>query len=113
MSVVESGVVDGIGLAENETMKMLITDHLDWQDEYKHLLILQEKINAYIGFCESGQYKEIYTDTPIEHIIFEIHFMFEPTQNTYRFLEQIPGRINDLDLSIECHTEEEVDKEDR
>ena len=55
MSVVESGAVDGIGLAENETMKMLITDHLDWQDEYKHLLILQEKINAYIGFCESGQ----------------------------------------------------------
>ena len=34
MSVVESGAVDGIGLAENETMKMLITDHLDWQDEY-------------------------------------------------------------------------------
>ena len=54
MSVVESGAVDGIGLAENETMKMLITDHLDWQDEYKHLLILQEKINAYIGFCESA-----------------------------------------------------------
>lgn len=56
MSVVESGVVDGIGLADNETMKMLITDHLDWQDEYQHLLMLQEKINSYIGFCESGQY---------------------------------------------------------
>ena len=52
-------------------------------------------------------------DVTAKHIIFEIHFMFEPTQNTYRFLEQIPGRINDLDLSIECHTEEEVDKEDR
>ena len=113
MSVVENGAVDGIGLAENETMKMLITDHLDWQDEYKHLLILQEKINAYIGFCESGQYKEIYTDTPINHIIFEIHFMFEPTQNTYRFLEQIPGRINELDLSIECHITEESENEDR
>lgn len=112
MSVVESGAVDGIGLAENETMKMLITDHLDWQDEYKHLLILQEKINAYIGFCESGQYKEIYTDTSIKHIIFEIHFMFEPTQNTYRFLEQIPNRINELDLSIECHITEESENED-
>ena len=91
MSVVESGAVDGIGLAENETMKMLITDHLDWQDEYKHLLILQEKINAYI----------------------HLHFMFEPTQNTYRFLEQIPGRINELDLSIECHITEESENEDR
>ena len=74
MSVVESGVVDGIGLADNETMKMLITDHLDWQDEYQHLLMLQEKINSYIGFCESGQYQDVYADTSIKHIIFEIHF---------------------------------------
>lgn len=107
MSVVESGAVDGIGLAENETIKMLITDHLGWQDEYKHLLILQEKINAYIGFCESEQYKEIYTGVEIRHIIFEIHFLFEPTQNTYDFLKQIPSRINGLDLSIECHVTED------
>ena len=111
MSVVESEVVDGIGLSENETMKMLITDHLEWQDEYEHLSILQEKINAYIGFCESGQYKEVYTDTEVRHVIFEIHFLFEPTQNTYNFLKQIPGRINELDLAIECHiTEVESDQ---
>ena len=111
MSVVESGVVDGIGLSENETMKMLITDHLEWQDEYEHLLILQEKINVYIGFCESGQYKEVYTDIKVRHVIFEIHFLFEPTQNVYNFLKQIPGRINELDLAIECHiTEVESDQ---
>lgn len=102
MSVVENSVVDGIGLADNGKMKMLITDHLDWLDEYKHLLILQEKINAYIGFCENGQYKDIYVDDEIKHVVFEIHFLYEPTQNVYKFLKQIPNRINNLDVSIEC-----------
>ena len=59
------------------------------------------------------QYQDVYADTSIKNIIFEIHFMFEPTQNTYRFLEQIPGRINELDLSIECHITEESENEDR
>lgn len=107
MSVVESSVVDGMGLADNGKMKMLITDHLDWDEEYEHLLILQEKINAYIGFCESGQYKDIYANEEIRHIVFEIHFLFEPTQNVYKFLEQIPGQINGLEVSIECHGPEE------
>lgn len=103
MSVVESSIVDGMGLADNGKMKMLITDHLDWDEEYEHLLILQEKINAYIGFCESGQYKDIYANEEIRHIVFEIHFLFEPTQNAYKFLEQIPKQINGLEVSIECH----------
>ena len=57
MSVVESGVVDGIGLADNETMKMLITDHLDWQDEYQHLLMLQEKSILILDSVRAGNIK--------------------------------------------------------
>lgn len=107
MSVVEKDVVDGMGLAGNGKMKMLITDHLDWVDEYNHLLMLQEKINAYIGFCEGGQYKDIYADDEIKHVVFEIHFLYPPTNNAYNFLKQIPNRINNLDVSIECCVTEE------
>ena len=57
MSVVESGVVDGIGLSENETMKMLITDHLEWQDEYEHLLILQERLMHILVFAKVDNIK--------------------------------------------------------
>src|SRR5262249_18606134 len=36
---------------------LTITDHLDWKkkDEGEHLLLLQEKINTYLHFIESGQ----------------------------------------------------------
>jgi len=43
-------------------LRLLITDHLEWSDEVNHLLVLQEKINAYIGFCENHQYNQVYTN---------------------------------------------------
>lgn len=51
MSVVDNKTVDGIALTSDKNgIILLITDHLDWNDEYQHLMILQEKINAYIFF---------------------------------------------------------------
>ena len=36
-----------------------MTDHLDWKDPQAHLLLIQEKLNAYIAFVESGQIYEM------------------------------------------------------
>ena len=42
MSVVDSMVIDGIALTEDKNgIVLLITDHLDWSEEYQHLMILQ------------------------------------------------------------------------
>ncbi len=32
-----------------------ISDHLDWTQEAEHLVLLQEKVNAYLRFIESGE----------------------------------------------------------
>lgn len=113
MSVAEKDIVDGIALDEGRGIRMLITDHIDWTQEYNHLLILQEKINSYIMFCENGQYKDLYKDNVIEYVVIEIHFLYEPTENVYIFLNQIPEIINGLNLSIECSISEEEPDEDR
>ena len=75
MSVVDKDIVDGIALSENKVIKLLLTDHLDWEEEYEHLLMLQDKINSYLAFCESGQYKEVYKNCEAECVVFEIHFL--------------------------------------
>lgn len=110
MSVTETNIVDGIALSDERTFKMLITDHLNWCDEYKHLMILQEKINSYIAFCEGKQYQEIYKNNLFEHVIFEIHFLHEPTNNTLLFLKQIPSQISELTVSVECYISEAENK---
>ena len=58
MSVLDSGTIDGMATDENgKALILLISDHLDWKNEYDHLLRLQEKINSYITFCEEHQWR--------------------------------------------------------
>lgn len=106
MSVVDKDRVDGIALTEDKVIKLLITDHLGWEKEYEHLLVLQEKINSYLAFCESGQYKEIYPGCEVKNAIFEIHFLHEPTQNAYKFLGQLPAKAGELSAAVECAVSE-------
>ena len=56
MSIVDNKTVDGIALTDdNNGIILLIADHMDWRDEYQHLVMLQEKINVYITFLEQKQ----------------------------------------------------------
>lgn len=77
MSIVDENKVDGIGISKDgEKLMLLITDHLDWTNEYEHLTLLQSKINAYISFLESEQYKEIYPGKQFTSYCIEIHFKY-------------------------------------
>ena len=58
MSVVDNKTVDGVALTDDKKgIILLITDHLEWKDEYQHLIMLQAKINAYISFLEEKQWE--------------------------------------------------------
>lgn len=39
---------------DTNAVKLVIADHWTWEDVGAHSLQLQEKINAYIGYVESG-----------------------------------------------------------
>ena len=44
MSIAELNIVDAIGVDKKENaLRMMISDHLDWEDKNIHLEILQEK----------------------------------------------------------------------
>lgn len=44
MSVLDRKIVDGMALdKKGKGIRLFIADHLDWSDEYNHLLVLQEK----------------------------------------------------------------------
>ena len=60
MTITQTSVVDFIGVEEeHESVYLAIADHLEWSpEEPEHLLALQDKINTYIQFIESGQVYE-------------------------------------------------------
>ena len=56
MTVAQTGVVDWLGV-EKETghISLTVVDDLEWVDEHNHLALLQEKLNTYLAFIESGE----------------------------------------------------------
>jgi hypothetical protein len=59
----DPGVVDAIGLEPATGFIVLaIADGFDWTDEEAHLRALQDKLNAYFAFIQTGELKEAYPD---------------------------------------------------
>lgn len=51
MSVLDEKVIDSMAITNDKGgIILLISDHLDWENEYQHLKMLQDKINAYFPF---------------------------------------------------------------
>jgi hypothetical protein len=59
MSILESNKIDMIGIPTLHPYRVVlgISDHLAWAptEEEGHLLLLQEKLNHYLAFIESGE----------------------------------------------------------
>ena len=114
MSVVDDNTVDGIALTDdNEGIVLLLSDHLDWDDEYNHLLILQEKLNAYIYFLEEKQYEEIYSNANIVYGIIDIHFLHKITKNVKKFLKSVQVQLEELGITMQYSITEENKNETR
>ena len=102
MSIVDNKTVDGIALTDdNNGIILLIADHMDWRDEYQHLVMLQEKINVYITFLEQKQYEDIYKGENITYGIIEIHFLYNLTANAEKFLQSVQNQVAELGVKIQ------------
>ena len=58
MAVDDANIVDIISDDRNGCVVLTISDHLDWSDPLFHLHTLQEKLNRYLAFVESGELLE-------------------------------------------------------
>jgi hypothetical protein len=89
MSVEQTKVVDFIGLSkEANDVILTICDHLDWETERDHLLMLQGKVNAYLAFIGSGEILTAYPDSKGRRPVISIKGMLEPTAGMLRFLAE-------------------------
>lgn len=89
MSVENSTVVDAIGV-ERDSGKVILTisDHLDWIGEREHLLALQEKINTYLRFIESGEINDTYPDALGRARVIDVVTKHRPTDVALAFFRK-------------------------
>src|SRR5688572_11098013 len=63
MSLRISNVVDQLGIERGTGHVLLIlVDEEDWDDDDQHILLLQDKLNRYLAFIETGEVYETTID---------------------------------------------------
>lgn len=100
MSVEQADVVDAIGLDQDQnTVILSIIDALPWEDE--HLLLLQNKINTYLGFIEGGELLSSYPQAEGKAVLIRLIVQHVPTPSALSFLEQVASITESAGISFE------------
>lgn len=100
MSVEDLNSIDAIGIDSNSGMVVLtISDHLEWDDN-KRLLMLQEKINTYLSFIESGEIYEAYKEAKNKPIGINVIFKHSPNEDGLHFLNAISNIVKSANINF-------------
>jgi hypothetical protein len=89
MSVVETDNIDAIGV-DNDMKRVFLSiiDPLVWDGENVHLFTLQEKINTYLFFIESGELLKAFPDTKDFDICIDLVLMHVPSDDAIAFFDK-------------------------
>lgn len=103
MSIDQTDVIDSIGIEDSTgDVVLTISDHLDWlvKDD-NHLLLLQEKINAYLRFVESGEIEETYPNTKERSVVINVVGQYPLSQEAKKFYDQVTAIVNDAGMKLQ------------
>jgi hypothetical protein len=108
MSILQTEKIDIVATKPNSSeVKLVVSDHLDWSDVVGHFSLLQDKINTYIAFVESGQLERTkQPHMPVNpNVTIVLAVSREPTQEAMRLLGEVKvflASIN-IDFALEVH----------
>ena len=89
MSVIETDKIDAIGVVASEKRIFLtIVDSLVWDAENVHLFTLQEKINSYLFFVESGELSKAFPDNHDCDVVIELILKYAPSDQAITFFDK-------------------------
>ncbi|MDM9622631.1 DUF6572 domain-containing protein [Rhizobium sp. S96] len=102
MSIDQTEIIDFVSIEKsNGEVVLTISDHLPWEeDEEEHLLLLQEKINAYLRFIESGEMFRKVPRSEGRNIVIDVVMKFPLSPNAQIFLERAKAAVEEADFGL-------------
>jgi hypothetical protein len=91
MAVNDPDVVDLVSIDPSGCVVLTISDHLDWLDSISHQQVLQEKINRYLAFVESGEILESYPHAKGRQVIVRVVAKYQPDPAGLQFFDRAKG----------------------
>jgi hypothetical protein len=96
MGVQDTNEVDIIAInKDTDICTLTIIDSLEWENEEEHLFLLQEKINIYLSFIESGEIYSTYPASKGQKFEINIRFRVSIPERCEQFLQQVSNIISD------------------
>ncbi len=90
MTIEQTDKIDFIGTLPNDLgVELTISDHLEWDGENKKLVLIQNKLNAYLEFIESGQIYIEYPDAKGKDLFISLVSKHSSNQEGKNFLSQV------------------------
>jgi len=80
---------------------LFVFDHLNWDNPGEHLQLLQDKINAYLGFIESGQYGEQAPNQKFDKFIIRVISMFQPPSTVEGYIQAAAAQIQQFGVQLQ------------
>jgi hypothetical protein len=100
MTVEDIDKVDFVSIGAGDVL-LTVSDHLDWdENEGEHLSVLQDKLNTYLEFIESGQ---IYAKVPQaagRKIVIRVMGKFPLSDEAKKFYRLAGKAIEDAGFSL-------------
>jgi len=88
MSITDTKTVDIVSTNKDGLVVLTITDHLEWGDG-EHLFTLQEKLNTYLAFAESGELIDKYPNAKGRNLLINVCCKFPPDKLGVEFLAKV------------------------
>jgi hypothetical protein len=90
MSIDQADTIDFVGIDKaSGDLWLTISDHLPWdENEGNHLILLQDKLNAYLRFIESGEVIEKFPGAEGRKIVIDLVGKFPLSQLATSFFER-------------------------
>lgn len=88
MTVEQAKVIDAIHTdTRTGCVHLTIADHLEWDGD--HLMKLQEKLNSYLAFVESGEIRTAYPASVDSAVAIDLVLKYRPNAEGEAFLAQV------------------------
>ncbi|KAA3641876.1 MAG: hypothetical protein DWP95_05915 [Proteobacteria bacterium] len=102
MPIENSKIIDLIGRSKNKENEVILTisDHLDWSEPDVHLHFLQDKINMYLAYIESGEILEKYPDAENCILVIKVAAKYPLTEEAKEFYNCVKPIIKEAGFSL-------------
>jgi hypothetical protein len=105
MSIDQSNIVDSIGIDPTKNqVQLIVTDHLGWTGDDRldneHMYLLQEKINAYLRFIESGEIYKAYPQARGKSLVIRVVAKFGLSTKAQKFFDTMQNNLRSSGYKI-------------